>query len=330
MNRDIFRKILKDRLCSISPFSIILIYLGRIHRGFTLYCRLLRQYGAYCEFLFNPQIGIGDSYLAGLCISSFRSRYPNRQIILLQYHGSGSTIASNFSPDRVVDLSWKDLRALQRVYAFWGHTLPHLHVLHYTCSTHLEVLEQVEGLYGLTFHELFFLKVLGCIPPIRPHRTQPILSEEFNALFERHDLQRGKTVLLSPHSNTISTASMPAWIQLAQELQRQGFSVCTNLGKGENTIPGTLGLSLPITQVIPFLNAAGYFIGIRSGLCELICEATCPKIILYPNYQMKTGSSIREFYTMEQLECTRCLTELVIPINEKVEIKMNGDSDGNS
>lgn len=47
---------------------------------------------------------------------------------------------------------------------------------------------------------------------------------------------------------------------------------------------GTIGISPRIAQMQSVAQRAGTFIGIRSGLCDVIRYARCRKIALYPDY----------------------------------------------
>ena len=52
----------------------------------------------------------------------------------------------------------------------------------------------------------------------------------------------------------------------------------------EEPLEGTLGISPTIGQVQSVVEWAGTFVGIRSGLCDVIREASCQKVALYPDY----------------------------------------------
>ena len=50
----------------------------------------------------------------------------------------------------------------------------------------------------------------------------------------------------------------------------------------EVPIKFTTPLDFPLTIANDILEYAGYFIGVRSGFCDIILNAACKKIILYP------------------------------------------------
>ena len=46
----------------------------------------------------------------------------------------------------------------------------------------------------------------------------------------------------------------------------------------------TKSVFVPYNQIIDFCNRAGLFIGIRSGLSDIISSSSCKKILIYPEY----------------------------------------------
>jgi hypothetical protein len=66
-------------------------------------------------------------------------------------------------------------------------------------------------------------------------------------------------------------------------------------------ILGTQALTLPFSNLVPFLEKAGTLIAIRSGLCDMTESAKCLKIVLskdtgrFRDY----GTSLFELYKMK-------------------------------
>lgn len=77
--------------------------------------------------------------------------------------------------------------------------------------------------------------------------------------------------MLSPYSNTLADLPNIFWDELARKLKQAGFAVCTNSdGKTEAAIEGTSSIFVPLTIAPQFIAYAGYFIGVRSGFCDVI------------------------------------------------------------
>lgn len=52
----------------------------------------------------------------------------------------------------------------------------------------------------------------------------------------------------------------------------------------ETPLAGTKAISPQIDELKSVVEQAGTFVGIRSGLCDVIKYAECDKIALYPDY----------------------------------------------
>lgn len=114
-----------------------------------------------------------------------------------------------------------------------------------------------------------------------------------NDLFRDFNLKPGKTILLAPISNSYNSiyhtneTFKNFWKTLGTFFAQKGFLVVIN-SKNHNdtqlyTIPNCRNIYIELDLIIPFCNAGGFFIGMRSGLCELLTFATnCRKLVIYP------------------------------------------------
>lgn len=111
----------------------------------------------------------------------------------------------------------------------------------------------------------------------------PVRRDIIDALFESNHLVKGKTVLISPYSSHFAASiTEEVWQIIVTRLKEKGYSVATNCaGEAEAPLPGTVPLLVEIQDSVAFLESAGYFIGIRSGLCDVISSAACTKLIIY-------------------------------------------------
>ena len=62
------------------------------------------------------------------------------------------------------------------------------------------------------------------------------------------------------------------------------FRSYTNVAGAEKPLPGTKPLCLTVSEIREAVERAELFIGIRSGLCDVLREVSCRKIALYPDY----------------------------------------------
>jgi len=92
-----------------------------------------------------------------------------------------------------------------------------------------------------------------------------------------------KVVIISPYSYSSSLNLKEFfWIELAENLRKLGYIVMTNASKREDVINGTIRINFDFQKLLLIAEEIGFFIGIRSGLFDIISSANCRKIILYP------------------------------------------------
>ncbi len=116
-------------------------------------------------------------------------------------------------------------------------------------------------------------------------------------------LKPGKTVLVAPLSNTANKKFLTNekfkkfWNDVYYWLDKQGFSIAVNGINQDQKIEMENDklqiVHIPLKEIITFTEYAGFFIGIRSGLCDLLSFARCKKKIIYPlNFN---GGNLRNF-----------------------------------
>ena len=120
----------------------------------------------------------------------------------------------------------------------------------------------------------------------------PIISKNASIssskLFNELKLKKGHTVLIAPNANSIKEIPIEFWNALISQLLSKDIMVVINGGEFHHD--HCVNVNMNLSEVIPFVNLAGYFISIRSGLCDLVLSAKCTKIIIYPDGNSSSGS----------------------------------------
>ncbi len=101
------------------------------------------------------------------------------------------------------------------------------------------------------------------------------------------DLDRiveGKTVVFSPYAKSVTTLDEKIWKDAVTYYTEKGYICFTNVVGDELALEGTEALNVSLPEITSVLEKAGTFIGIRSGLCDVVRNANCKKIALYPDY----------------------------------------------
>ncbi len=138
--------------------------------------------------------------------------------------------------------------------------------------------------------------------------------EDSDYIFAKYNLKKGKTVLISPYSHSVAQMDLSLFNYITNVLIDNGYSVCTNIAGEEKALPNTVGLCLPYINCVDFLNKAGYFIGARSGFCDVISTTTARMVVLY------RSGSYKHFSIREMGLKTKDILEFCIDIESEKDI----------
>lgn len=141
--------------------------------------------------------------------------------------------------------------------------------------------------------------------------------ENADSLLEHYNLRKGRTVLLDPYAGTFKSFPMEQWEQLAILLMKKGYSVCTNTAGTESmAVAGTTAVYIPYSKIVDFTSKAGFFIGIRSGLCDIVSASSAVMTVFYPfNLIVEDGFCYR-FFGLKRMELRKDkLLELEYSLN---------------
>jgi hypothetical protein len=164
-------------------------------------------------------------------------------------------------------------------------------------------MQWLRGYRGLHFEAMFRHFVFGLDDsaehalPVRPSAEDAV-----SELFERHALTPGRTVVLSPYANTLFDRPDDLfWERVVEACRARGLTPVTNCAGDEQPLPGTAAISVPLEQVVAFLDRAGHFVGVRSGLCDVISGSTCRKVVLYDAGGRFFKASFREYFSLRAM-----------------------------
>ena len=114
--------------------------------------------------------------------------------------------------------------------------------------------------------------------------TKPCPPAFFKPYDRLEEIPKGRAVILSPYAKSVTALKPEIWRQVIRDYQGRGYVCYTNVAGDEKPLPDTIPISPAISEMRSVIERAGTFIGIRSGLCDVIRESSCRKIALYPDY----------------------------------------------
>lgn len=283
-------------------YRIFCEFNANIYSGYHLYSGLIGEFGenTYVELSAG---GTGNIYICGRYYNKYISSKGRKDTAVYILPGEKYyQTAKLFKLDRAKAISRADWTKLLNLLRFIGESNIPMEALHYHLSAiytgFLTCLESLHGwnMYSM-IHEVHFCN-LGIDDIERP--TFLCDSSEINGIFCENNLSFGKTVVLAPYAGLAPRISSVFWDKLVFRLVTQGFTVCTNSScSAEPPIRGTVPVLYPHNLSVPFLEAAGYIVGLRSGFLDIIESARCKKVALYPhNFEKRgiaNGSAIGSF-----------------------------------
>lgn len=272
-------------------------------RGKQIYERLVAEYGDIPVFL-CPYTGTGDIYLIGAFWKQYAEKINLEQYVFVVISRACEKTARLFGLKNIVRLENKAESAYLIRYYMLCPEKAKVKVLNDSWEQiHTNQLEWFRGYKGLEFMQLFRKFVFELPDTVRPeHPIFEDKKEEVDQFFRENQLKEKNTVILSPYSNTLADLPGRFWNKVAGALKGMGYVVCTNSsGDTEPAVEGTIPVFFSLDTAPQIVEKAGYFIGIRSGLCDIISGTDAKKIILYHAGERFFNGSTYEYFNLKDM-----------------------------
>jgi hypothetical protein len=171
----------------------------------------------------------------------------------------------------------------------------------------------IDGYQGLTFDQSYRYLAMGLDDAAVA--SEPLDTSDAQAVanfFSDNGLTPGKTLVLAPYSNgSIPLSDQGFWGRIAAHFAGLGFTVCTvSNSPKEPVIAGTVGVTFPIRNTIAVLDTAGYFLALRSGLCDVASGSTCKKVVLYAGGVVWFRSTWSEYFSLRTMALSDDVVEI--------------------
>jgi hypothetical protein len=275
-------------------------YLVRAADGFAAYEKILSKYPTIPIWLMH-QPSIGDLYIFSLflpvemgvdCISDC-------ECVLIVTKNSTRKLAEAIGYRHIEMITFEEAnRNWLMLLRLMGDRIKLRNAVYHGLNNIFQTLvhcTSVSFLDSFTKYVFHFKTDVSPVFPVFPKRTEHVLSQ-----FREFGLKVGKTVVVSPYAGHFeATISLKQWEYLVGALSKKGYTVCSNCGSAEEPpLPDTVAPFIELQDCVEFVETAGYFIGVRSGFCDLICKANCKKIVIY-----ETGAPAGsiEFFGLENM-----------------------------
>lgn len=229
---------------------------------------------------------IGDFAITMGYLKEFRCQnsYPHITVCTVPKFARLLSLYPNIC-DRVVKMEKKQLYRILRLSStnFGAHALAKLGNITLVNPANAfteEFFDYIARYPQIRFKDCIQYGCLGISP--KAEFCAPALKTKMASCFPREFIP-GKTVLISPFSRALFLEQDRFFLDLVNHLKRKGYQVFTNLSEPEQApLPGTLAAYYSLTEICTFVMAGGFFVGARSGLCDLLAYVECKLVAIYP------------------------------------------------
>lgn len=223
-----------------------------------------------------PFAALGDIYFCMSYLKYFLEKRNRKQCVIGVIGNACAQVVSLFGEYNIEVFPQKDMDKLVQAALFTEdedtfiahQDRPYVVDLSMALYKKLIPLEQIYccGVFGL------------------PGDTEPVKPTIFQDYSELDSIPKGNAVILSPYAKSVTTLPEDVWRKIVDSYIRKGYKCYTNITGNEKPLEGTEAISPQIAEMKSVVERAGTFVGIRSGLCDVLSTVKAVKIALYPDY----------------------------------------------
>jgi hypothetical protein len=267
---------------------------GRVQGGSKLLVGIKEKHKG-CFLIICPFNALGDIYMCMSYLPAFlEKRGIDKAAVIVPTEGC-KTVAELFGVKSVEVVFQKELDAMVQA-ALYEHE-ENCFIAHqdrpYIINLHKALREK-----KIPLDEIYKTGVFGLDTGTKP--VQPCCFDDYPEL---EAIPEGRAAILSPYAKSVTPVPSNVWDDIVADLTGKGYKVYTNVIGDEAALDGTTPISSGLSQMKSVVERAGLFIGIRSGVCDVLRTANCRKIALFPDYNYgDTRWKAIDMYALEEFE----------------------------
>lgn len=230
-----------------------------------------KQYGKGNYIILNPPQGLGD--ILACCCGIEYLDVESKKVIVLVGKKYFTDIRSFFPPD-YVEIAFTKKRFSDNPYKCY---IPLNHKMYVSDQPFISMKYNICQALGISpeviFHNQYKKKESFCgLPPIKAK----------------------KTVYISPFATSCKEElSFDFWDNLAQKLVEKGYDVIFNAPSDSHYSKCYMTCLQNLEDTVELVTRCGFFIGWRSGLCDIIgMYAEAKMVVVYPSNPHKIQSLV--------------------------------------
>ena len=263
---------------------------ARMRRGAKTLERIRDRHPAQ-HLVVCPNNALGDVYQAMAFLPAYLAKRGIGDVAIVTVGEACRRVAELFGAEDVATLAQEEMDEFVQALIFTRER--NAIIAHHDRPYTDNIIKWLDR-HFLSFMDYYRRAVYGLAadtPPASPSRL---------ASFENGgQMPKGRSVILSPRAKSVTEPEDAFWEGIAEDCANRGLGVYTNTAGGEPSIRGTTPLCVSIAQVIAAAEHAGTFIGLRSGLCDVLRTAKCRKIVVFPDcFYSTTPHKVADFFAL--------------------------------
>lgn len=283
----------------------------RVIQGIQLLENLRDKYNypnyGNCFFILCPFSALGDVYYAMAYLPYFLENRKIQDYVVVTVGHACANIAKMFNCLEIEILNQKDMDELVQAALFTR--AQDIYIAHHD-RPYTNLLMKALYVKFIPFELMYRCGVFGL-----PQSCKPYIPTRLKQFSGRNQMKKGKSVILAPYAKSVAGIGQKIWEKIISYYNKKEYQIYTNIVGEEKELPGTSPLRVELAEFQSAVEWAGVFIGVRSGLCDVIREADCRKIVLFPDcYYSDTKWKVSDFFHLEGWENIVVVEEVSNPL----------------
>jgi len=261
----------------------------RVLIGWKEIRRLQKKYGRETHIIFMRG-ATGDTYLQLLLLEEYVKQKNIKKFILAGDARGIEGLCKIFSISEYELFSIYIAECIEKTYVFLDGKNINMRMFFLWSNGFKHNPCRVRMTEKYNFMDSYINFTLGLKEPVcfrKPHFTE--VHEDDYWRWQKQGIVKGRTIIVAPDANSVTGFPVWFWNSIIMDLHKAGYNVFVNCNYFN--FYRTENIFFSYKDSVPLLEYAGYFVAIRSGLCDIISTAKCKKIIIYPKQQKEIDYS---------------------------------------
>lgn len=250
----------------------------KVFNGWYVYNSLRHRFGKGRHYILIRG-ATGDVYIQLMLLREYVSQHKIPNYVILGDGACLRQLGNLFGLSDVFPLSNRSVNSLETLFYFLDRKGMNMIIPFFWTIDHWDCCVRMTERFS--FMDSYVWQSFNMNYPVK--FSKPLFLDDRESIqfwCQNHGVKKNKTVIISPEANSVTGLPIWFWNSIINVLITKGFNVFINcnhptLYKAPNLFPEH-------NMMGSVLEYAGYFLGIRSGLCDIISTVNCRKIILYP------------------------------------------------